>query len=293
MKEKSFKTIAEQLEILQARGLDIPDRELAERFLMRNNYYRVSGYSLTLRNHDLFYPNASFQNIMDIYWFDHELRHLLLRFLECIEVSVKSVYAYEFTKMNGATGYLDAKNFTDAVQHAKIINKGNDQRDRRHQHEAYLKHFMDDLKQDIPLWAYVDLLTIADISFLYSISEPVVKDAVAAHFGLSGNKASKLLGDFMHSMTIIRNLCAHGSRLFNRLFEQKPSLNKTDKSLLIRDENGLIDNAHLYGFILVMRRLLKPEEFMELKLGLVSLKSKYPFVSMRYYGFRDDWKDCL
>lgn len=293
MREKSFKTIEEQLVILQSRGLDIPDIEIAKEFLMRNNYYRISGYSLTLRNHDSFYPNASFQNIMDIYWFDHELRHLLLQYLECIEVSVKSVYAYEFTKVNGAIGYLNVANFVDATQHAKIINKGNEQRDRRHQHEAYLKHFMDDLQQDIPLWAYVDLLTIADISFLYSISKPMIKDAVAAHFGLKGNKASKILGDFMHSMTIIRNLCAHGSRLFNRLFEQKPSLNKNEKSLLIRDEQGIIDNAHLYGFILVMRRLLKPEEFNDLKQALVLLKSKYPFVSMRYYGFRDDWKDCL
>ena len=97
----------------------------------------------------------------------------------------------------------------------------------------------------------------------------------------------------MHSMTIIRNLCAHGSRLFNRLFEQKPSLNKKEQTLLIVNSDGTKDNAHLYGFILVMRRLLTANEFAEFKQRLMLLTEKYSFVSMKYYGFRDDWKSQL
>lgn len=68
----------------------------------------------------------------------------------------------------------------------------------------------------------------------------------------------EILGRFMHSMTIIRNLCAHGSRLYNRLFEQKPSLNKKELRLLYVKPDGSVDNAHLYGFILIMKRLLVP-----------------------------------
>ena len=94
-------------------------------------------------------------------------------------------------------------------------------------------------------------------------------------------------------MTIIRNLCAHGSRLCNRLFEQKPKLNNKDKALLIKKEDGTLDNAHLYGFILIMRQLLSPEEFITLKEELVILSEKYSFVNMEYYGFRNDWKTAL
>ena len=225
MAEKGFKTIAEQIELLKSRGLEIPDEVAAGDFLLRNNYYRVSGYSLTLRNHDVFYPSTTFQNIVDIYSFDHELRHILLQYIECIEVSIKSVYAYEFAKVYGPAGYLDASHFTDAVQHANTLQRIDDQKDKRYPHEAYLKHFIDDLGQDIPLWACVDLMTISDISFLYKISEEPIKKAVAAYYGLTMTSGHQILGGFMHSMTIIRNLCAHGSRLFNRLFEQKPSLN--------------------------------------------------------------------
>ena len=67
MAVKEFKTITEQIALLKSRGLNIPDETKAGDFLLRNNFYRVSGYSLTLRKHDVFYPKVEFQNIMDIY----------------------------------------------------------------------------------------------------------------------------------------------------------------------------------------------------------------------------------
>ena len=159
-------------------------------------------------------------------------------------------------------------------------------------HEAYLKHYVEELKEDIPLWAYIDLFTISDVSFMYKISEKDVKDAVAASLGLYARGAD-ILERFMHSITIIRNLCAHGSRLYNRLFEQKPWLNKKEQRLLIKGTDGIVDNAHLFGFILIMRRLLKLEEFTEMKAQILELNGKYPFVDMRYYGFPKGWDGLL
>ncbi len=78
MESKPFKTLDEQIEILKSRGLIINDENFARDFLLKNNYYRISGYSLTLRNNDVFYPETSFQNIVDIYSCDHDLRHILL-----------------------------------------------------------------------------------------------------------------------------------------------------------------------------------------------------------------------
>lgn len=292
MADKEFKTIDEQIAILESRGLQIPDKDNARAFLYRNNYYRISGYSLTLRSHDVFATNATFQNIIDIYEFDHDLRHILLKYIELIEVAVKSVYSYEFTSVYGATGHLNPANFTDVSIHANIMQKAESQKTSRLPHEAYLKHFVNELHQDIPLWAFVDLLTISNISFLYKISLPTVKVAVANALGLKA-QGDKILERFMHHMTIIRNLCAHGSRLYNRLFEQKPWLNKEERALLIVLPDGTLDNAHLYGFILIMRRLLKPEEFSAMKAEIVALSQKYPFVNLRYYGFREDWQTVL
>lgn len=57
MADKDFKTIEEQLEILRSRGLTISDESQAKDFLLRNNYYRISGYSLTLRKN--IFPSSS------------------------------------------------------------------------------------------------------------------------------------------------------------------------------------------------------------------------------------------
>lgn len=289
MPDKEFKTIDNQLDILKSRGLTIEDEEKAAQFLLYNNYYRISGYSLTLRNHDVFSKKATFQNIIDIYSFDHELRHILLKYLEIIEVHFKSIYAYEFTKVHTGTGYLNEHNFTKSDVYQRIMNKAEEQKAKRLPHEAYLKHFIEELKQPLPLWAYVDLLTIADISFLYSITENSIQKNVALNFNIPG----EILGKLMHSMTIVRNLCAHGSRLYNRLFEQKPKLSKKERLLLRTLDDGSTDDAHLFSFVLVMKRLLTKEVFLEMKNEILSLTQKYPFVNMRYYGFRSDWTNIL
>lgn len=290
--EKTHKSLDEQIALLRSRGLLIEDENAAKKFLLQNNYYRISGYSLTLRSHDVFHKNVSLQNIIDIYFFDHSFRHILLKYIEMIEVSFKSVYSYEFTKRYGATAYLSADCFRDEATHTRIIGKAEEQKNARLPHEAYLKHFIEEEQQLIPFWAYVDLLTISDISILYSISDFELQVAVAEDFAIV-HQGAEIMKKFMHSMTIIRNLCAHGSRLFNRLFHQKPWLSKKELSLLRKNDDGSVDNAHLFGFILIMRRLLNAEDFLEMKSAILMLSQKYPFVDMKYYGFCENWKEVL
>lgn len=292
MAEKDFKSIAEQRALLTSRGLTIEDNSAAEEFLLHNNYYRISGYSLTLRKNDKFYPSATMQNIMDIYNLDHALRHLLLEYIELIEVKMKSIYAYEIAKAYGPLSYQNPNLFSNITKHSEILAKAEQQRLSRLPHEAYLKHF-DDRGEYVPIWAYVDLLTIADISFLYAISIPSLKKSIADAFGFHPTKGSDLLRRFMHSMTIIRNLCAHGSRLYNRIFQQKPWLSKAELSLLRKNANGTPDNAHLYGFLFIMKRMLSTSDFNEFKKKLIALSDRFSFVKMRYYGFRSDWRQRL
>ena len=71
------------------------------------------------------------------------------------------------------------------------------------------------------------------------------------------------------------------------------SLNKAEKALLMKNSRGELDNAHLYGFLLIMRRVLSESEFNGLKESIITLTKKYPFVRMDYYGFRSDWQQKL
>ena len=82
-------------------------------------------------------------------------------------------------------------------------------------------------------------MTIADVFFMYSVTEDSIRNKVVAQFDIS----AKISGKFMHSLTIVRNLCTHGSRLYNRLFEQKQKLSKDERNLLNTLKNGQWDDA--------------------------------------------------
>lgn len=293
MSPKPFRTIDEQLEILEKRGLIIPDKEIAKEFFQFNNYYRISGSSLTLRNHDKFYDNVYLSNLMDIYNFDHEFRILLLNYLEMIEVKIKSVYSYLFAQKYGPTKYKDSRVFTDSAKYLDLYTKINIKIEERKQSEAYLLHFVDELQEDIPIWALVDLMSFSDISKLYRISENTLQKNIADTMGFKTSNGNDILCKHLFSLTILRNFCAHESRLYNRLFVRKPSLSKKEIRLLRINPDNTRDNSHLYGFIIVMKHLLNKSEFLSLKTSIQELNNKYPFVNLKNYGFTDTWINDL
>ena len=108
---KPFKTIEEQISILEDRGLKIDDEEVAKKFLANLNYYRLSAYTLTLRKDNHFYANVYFSDVMQIYRFDMELRAALMYLLESIEVSMRTYIGYYHAKAFGALGYYKEESF--------------------------------------------------------------------------------------------------------------------------------------------------------------------------------------
>jgi abortive infection bacteriophage resistance protein len=287
---KDFKTIEEQIEILKKRGLNIKDEKQAEKFLLENNYYRVSGYSLTLRKNDVFYKSAEFQNIIDIYSFDEGFRAALMMSLERAEIKIKSLYAYYFAEKYGALGYIDNNNFSDYEKYSAIMDKVNALKDKNAEHEAFIKHFVDDLGEDMPIWAFIELFTLSDLSKLYAITDSEIRKKVACYFGMLSNNADDTFGKYLRSFSILRNICAHNSRVFNRLFKTKPTLNKTEQQLLRKAPDGKPDNSRVFGFVLELKRVLTEYEYADLKNAIIDLCKKYPFVDMRYYGFCDNWE---
>lgn len=77
---KPFKSLEEQVEILKSRGLIIEDTQFAISTLKYINYYRLSAYSLTLRSNDKFTECATFENVMQLYNFDGDLRNCLMKY---------------------------------------------------------------------------------------------------------------------------------------------------------------------------------------------------------------------
>jgi abortive infection bacteriophage resistance protein len=95
------KTIEEQVNLLQERGLIIDDKDSAERYLKNISYYHLSSYFKFFQNgDDSFLSGKSFEDVLNIYVFDQKLRLLLLDILERIEKSFKCL-VYEISIKTG------------------------------------------------------------------------------------------------------------------------------------------------------------------------------------------------
>ena len=74
MKSKPFKTIDEQLELLQNRGVQFTDVKKAKLYLLNNNYYNVDNcYGKFFIDHDDEYiKGTNFDEITNVHFFDKE-----------------------------------------------------------------------------------------------------------------------------------------------------------------------------------------------------------------------------
>lgn len=89
---KPFKPPADLVKDLQAKGLRIKDVNKAERILADINYYRFKIYLVPLQNSGskIFKPNAVFEDAVQLYRFDDELRDLLFSAIGRIEIKLRS-----------------------------------------------------------------------------------------------------------------------------------------------------------------------------------------------------------
>lgn len=223
------------------------------------------------------------------------MRNIIIGYIEIIEVKLRSLFAFHLASAYGSECHLDGKYFIDQIAHKEIIDKVDVIAKRNKIFEPAIAHFVDNLKMNIPIWLFVESMTIAQITKLYGIIiDSQIKELIANNiFVKKDNKDSKILLNQMWELTNIRNLCAHGSRLYNKVFLQRPKLSRIDKSLLIKNANGSPNNDRLYGFILNMRYLLNEEQMRKFKKDINDLCSKFPFVNLKYYGFREDWNEML
>lgn len=165
--DKPFKTIDDQIRILKERKLIIEDEEEARYILSNINYYRLSGYTLTVRKNDEFYSGIKFSDIMQIYNFDSELRTLLMHSLETIEINIRTHIAYLHGEKYGTYGYMEAVNFHNKEYHTKFVRDFekaiNDSRN-----EVFVKHHNKYHEGKFPIWVAVEMLTFGAISKLYT-----------------------------------------------------------------------------------------------------------------------------
>lgn len=221
----------QQLEHLVNHGLVVENTLEALQILSSVSYYRLSGYWYPFRLRDEhgavgsdFVQNTNFMQVVELYEFDRRLRSLVLEALERIEIAVRTRITYHMGHRYGAFAHADPSNFHTGFDHAKWLKKLEDETQRSS--DQFIRHYKSKYEgfPCIPVWMLTEVISFGALSFLYTglrndqksgiEDKKAISDCFSLHY--------KRFGDWLHTLTYIRNICAHHSRLWNRELAIRP-----------------------------------------------------------------------
>lgn len=241
---RPWRSFEDQLALLESRGMNVGDRAAALAYLERVGYYRLSAYWYPFRRWELqqdqqngairytrtddFLPDTHFRDAVALYLFDKQLRQMTTDALERIEVALRVDIAYLLGKRNtfahlhaselhptfalrpeGANGTVHA---TWLDRYAKLVAQSK---------EDFVKHYHQTHGPDLPIWVAVELLDFGALSKLFAMMKVGDQQAIAQKYGIA---EWQVFQSWLRSLSYLRNLCAHHSRLWNRNVVARPKL---------------------------------------------------------------------
>jgi abortive infection bacteriophage resistance protein len=209
-------TFEAQLTRMKERGLHVEDEQLALETLQRISYYRLTGYLFRFRiaDTDNFEPGTSFEEAVRLYEFDRRLRLLLLDAVERLEVALRTAITYEFGHRYGAFGHTEAANFATeryAGSYLEWLKTARDEAQRAQ--ELFIKSYRSkyDGFPDLPIWMASEVMSFGTLSKMLASMKNPDQRSVAEHFQVH----QSVFTNWIHVVSVIRNRCAHHSRLWN------------------------------------------------------------------------------
>jgi abortive infection bacteriophage resistance protein len=267
--DKQPLSISEQLAKLESRGLCIDDKSYVEHHLNTIGFYRLSAYFIPFEdpangdtNH-AFTPGTKFDDVLALYHFDRNLRLLLLEALEAIEIAARSTWSNTLTLATAdAHAYMDARHFKAPRQHLTQLSHVASQ--LHDSHELFVQHYHNKYRTPFlpPTWAMTETLSFGALSKWYANTENnEVKKAVA---DLLGIPSVELTDKALATLTLVRNTCAHHSRLWNRQFtKQIPHIKQLRKWLVVREQTTATGETQrqpdrrLYNYLVLITHMLR------------------------------------
>lgn len=111
-------TIADQIALLKNRGMLFRDEQKAHRLLENISYYRLKGYWWDMQADSSLHTlksNTFFEDIIDRYNFDRDLRLILFDAIERIEIALRTKMIYNLSISYGGLWYLDPALFENTT----------------------------------------------------------------------------------------------------------------------------------------------------------------------------------
>lgn len=265
---KKALTIDEQIELLEKRNLAIDDPDKARRYLESVSYYRLSGYMFHLQDKKdgtKFKEDTSFNDIINLYKFDKQLRGVFLEYLERIEVCFRTRVLNTYSIPNGfywlgkGEYFLSKADLRDergeVLGYQNYVLKSIDESFVAPK-EQFIKAFRNKYtsEQRPPENMAFEILSFGKMIKLYTcLKNDDLKNSVAGDFGLPNGK---MLVNWLLFLNDVRNVCAHHSRLWNRKFTANKLIFPSRRKNKIEGNIPEHSNSNLYGAIITINHLL-------------------------------------
>ena len=281
----------QQVDRLVEHGMYLDSKSDAVTFLSSVNYYRFTGYALQFRakNGQDYIEGTSFEQVKEIYLFDEALRGILRDGLECVETMLRARIANGFAMAKCMeppyAGHYDPANFFRPELH-KLVLDSLQKEEKRHQDSLVIKHHQDKYDDKMPLWVMVELLSMSSLSTLYRAMYSSEQNAIAASCG----KTRMVFANHMHVLSVLRNKCCHGARLYNVVF--RPSV-QLGRYYLKNHPEVLVDT--LFAAVLALVRFLPAREAKEKFCAelCVCIEKYRPHIVLNCIGFPQNYKQLL
>lgn len=282
-------SFAEQADLLVSRGLQAASKEEIIEKLEAVSYYRLSAYWYTFRrSDDSLAPGTTLSMVWRRYTLDRQLRLMVIDAVERVEIAVRTQLVHRHTEKYGPFGYLDRAHLPkiSVEHHRELLDRI--RKESKHSREDFVRHFFSKYttETDLPLWIASELMTFGNMLTLFRGVEIAMQQAIATEYGI----ADRVLDSWLQTMNVVRNICAHHGRLWNRVFGVKPLIPHGRKH---PDWHApvVIGNDRLFGILTVLQYLLRqvaPQSAWKKRLHV--LLDEYSDIPRRSMGFPEGWE---
>lgn len=283
---KPAASYAEQLSILKSRNLIINNETEALNKLRSIGYFRLSGYWLTFyEKKDVFLNGTTFEQVMEVYDFDLELKNIVFELLENTEINLRALIAHHFAHHHDPLGHYNPLYFVREDWYQKWNEESEEQIKRAgSRKELFVPHYKSKYNGIFPIWTILEMASFGNLSKFYNnLTNPLKNEISKNNFGVHFN----YLSSWLYVFSVVRNMCAHNSRLYDRKLDIKPKLTYA--------EHGYIDNSTVFSVILIARKVILDEnKWQELEERLFNLITKCSdCIDIKKVGFPNEWQKTL
>ena len=282
---------SEILDLLESRGLIIRDRNKAIECLKVVSYFRLDNYFHPMESdkvQHIFKPGSTFDNAMDLYRFDCDLRELIFTAIQAVEIALRSKMIHHISLHYGAFWFTDVSLFRDANIHHKCMEQIR-QELKRTREEFIIEHSAKYSEPEFPpVWKTLEVTSFGTLSKLFcNFADNKIKKRIAREFNLPQHL---VLESWIKSAVVLRNYLAHHSRVWNRKFPIKPQMTTPLRGNWVIPPVGNYDK--LYSQLCYLQYLLnviRPCNNFSFRLKV--LLTEHLNVDTSAMGFPGNWLD--